>query len=80
MIVKKLKANIECLGAKEAAAFVEKATKFKSEIMILKGSRKANGKSLIGVISLVLKKSDEFIIRIEGEDELKAEKELLPLL
>jgi len=80
MIVKKLKANIECMDAKAAAAFVEKSTRFKSEVMILKGSRKANGKSLIGVISLVLKAGEEFIIRIEGEDELKAEKELLPLL
>ena len=58
-----------CLRAKSAAMLVYKTGEFMSEIYMSKGSRSANAKSLLGVLSLVIACSDTVEMTISGPDE-----------
>lgn len=58
-----------CLRAKSAALLVYKTGEFMSEIYMMKGSRKANAKSLLGVLSLVIACGDEVELLVNGPDE-----------
>jgi phosphocarrier protein HPr len=77
MIVKKIKVGIQTgLQSKTAAVFIQKASNFKSSIWIEKEERKANAKSLLGLLSLGIAKGSEITIIAEGDDEEVAVKEL----
>ena len=80
MIVKKVKLKIERLGSQEASIFVEAANKYACDIMLVNGSKKANGKSIMGMLSLTLKNGDNFIISFDGVGEKEACKELMALI
>lgn len=58
------------LHARAAAKFVATASKFSSEIMIIKNNQKVNGKSIMGVMMLAASKGTELELRVDGEDEL----------
>lgn len=60
------------LHARPAALFVQVASKFSSKILIQKGNREINAKSVMGVMSLNISAGDEIIIRIDGADEVEA--------
>lgn len=60
------------LHARPAALFVQVASKFQSRIWVEKGSKKVNAKSIMGVMSLSVRKGDEVIITADGKDEKKA--------
>lgn len=64
------------LESKMAALFIQKTSEFKSSIYITNGERKANAKSLLGVLSLAISDGDRVTIIAEGEDENEALKEL----
>jgi phosphocarrier protein HPr len=64
------------LKSKTAALFVQKASLFKSSILVEKGERKANGKSMLGLLSLVIEKGEKIYLTIDGFDEDRALKEL----
>jgi phosphocarrier protein HPr len=64
------------LKSKTAAIFVQKASLYKSSILIEKGERKANGKSMLGLLSLVIEKGEKITLTIDGFDEDRAIKEL----
>ncbi|HHY24836.1 MAG TPA: HPr family phosphocarrier protein [Clostridiaceae bacterium] len=64
------------LQSKSAAVFIHKATSFKSSIWIEKEERKANAKSLLGLLSLGISYASKVILTVEGEDEEIAAKEL----
>ena len=64
------------LKSKTAALFVQKASLFKSSILVEKGERKANGKSMLGLLSLVIEKGETIYLTIDGFDEDRALKEL----
>lgn len=68
------------LHARPAAKFVETAKKFKSDITVFKGDRSANAKNILQVLALGIDCGDEIILRVEGEDEEIAVKELVYLL
>ncbi|MFI3167364.1 MAG: HPr family phosphocarrier protein [Bacillota bacterium] len=53
------------------------ANKYQSEILICKGIQKANVKSIMGVISLMLKKGDNILISAKGDDSEQATKGML---
>jgi phosphocarrier protein HPr len=77
MIIKKIKVGIQTgLQSKTAAVFIQKASNFKSSIWIEKEERKANAKSLLGLLSLGITKGSEVTIIVEGVDEEVAVKEL----
>ncbi len=74
-------ANSELLTAtipesKFTAMLIQKASCFKSGIWIIKGDRKANAKSLLGLISLGLCSGASVTLTAEGEDEGEALSEL----
>lgn len=56
------------LHARPAALFAQKATTFKSTIMIVKGERSANAKSIIGIMGLGVKQGESLLLKIEGID------------
>ncbi|HOJ12702.1 MAG TPA: HPr family phosphocarrier protein [Clostridiales bacterium] len=59
-----------------AAVFIHKASNYKSSIWIEKDERKANAKSLLGLLSLGIGEGDKVILTAEGEDSEKAIKDL----
>lgn len=62
------------LPATEITAVAER---FESKITITKEDKTMNGKSVMGLISLCVRKGEEVTIRIEGKDEDKAYSALL---
>ena len=60
------------LYARSAASFIQLANRFKSVIFLEYEERKANAKSLLGVLSLALSQNSEVLITAEGVDEEEA--------
>lgn len=77
MIVKEIVIkNSGGLQSKTAAIFIQKASSYKSNIWITKSERKANAKSLLGVLSLSIGKGMAVQLSVEGDDEAEAAAEL----
>lgn len=72
--------NTVGLHARPATFFIQKANFYKSTVMIEKGTRRANAKSLLGVLSLGVEKGHDITIRAEGIDEVEAVEGLADLL
>lgn len=73
MKVKKLSIGIEeGIQSKSAALLVQTAGKFSSNLWIEQGSKRVNAKSIMGVLSLKLRKGDAFVLHASGSDEDKA--------
>lgn len=73
MIQKKLTIiNKLGLHARAAAKFVANASRYSSEIYVIKNKQKVNGKSIMGVMTLAANKGTELELQIEGEDEQAA--------
>lgn len=68
------------LHARPATFFIQKANAYKSTIVIEKGNRRANAKSLLGVLSLGIEKGHDIIVHAEGVDEQEAVEGLSALL
>jgi phosphocarrier protein HPr len=64
------------LQSKTAAIFIQRASNYKSSIWIEKDERKANAKSLLGLLSLSISNGTKVVVITEGEDEVKAADEL----
>lgn len=60
------------LHARPASVFVSTAAKFKSELMLQKGEKKVNAKSIMGVLSLGIVKGTDITISAQGPDEAEA--------
>jgi phosphocarrier protein len=54
------------LHARAATMFVQVASKFDADIMVSKDGREVNGKSIMGVLTLVASKGTAITIRAEG--------------
>lgn len=68
------------LHARPAAAFVQAAMKFKSNITIEKESKQANAKSMLALLSVGASMGSKVTITAEGEDENEAVKALTDLI
>lgn len=68
--------NQSGLQSKSAAVFIQKATNYKASIWVEKGEKKANAKSLLGLLSLGIGSGSRVTVIAEGEDEALAVKEL----
>ena len=68
------------LHARPATFFIQKANTFKSSIWIEKDERRVNAKSLLGVISLGVKKDMKLILIAEGADEQEAVEKLAEMI
>ena len=68
------------LSARPATFFIQKANCFKSSIWIEKEERRANAKSLLGVLSLGIDGGTTVKIIAAGPDEEQAVEELVKLV
>lgn len=60
--------NSAGLHARPAALFAQKSSAFKSSITIYKDGKSGNGKSIINIMGLGVKKGDTIRLEIEGPD------------
>ena len=60
------------LQARVASAFVQVANRFESKISLIKDHRVIDAKSIMGVMSLGIRKGTEVLIRAEGSDATEA--------
>ncbi|WP_432408229.1 HPr family phosphocarrier protein [Wukongibacter sp. M2B1] len=60
------------LHARPASLFVKEASKYSSDITIIKDGKGFTGKSIMGILSMGAVKGDMLIIEGKGEDEIKA--------
>ncbi|NTU67736.1 MAG: HPr family phosphocarrier protein [Chlorobiaceae bacterium] len=65
------------LHTRPAAAVVKLASKFKSDFFIEMEGTEINAKSIIGVMSLAAPKGSRMVLRLEGEDETEAARQLV---
>ena len=56
------------LHARPAALFAQKASSFKSTIMVVKGAKSINAKSIIGIMGLGVKQGESVVVKIDGPD------------
>ena len=57
------------LHARAATRLVNCASGFKSEVFVVKGSRRINAKSIMGVLTLAASTGTELVIEADGADE-----------
>ena len=72
--------NSTGLHARPATLLVKKASAFKSDISLEYNGKKANVKSLIGVLSLGVSKDANVKIIASGDDEALAAEEIAKLI
>jgi phosphotransferase system HPr (HPr) family protein len=60
------------LPTKAVAMLIQTASAFRSSIWISRGERRANAKSLLGVMSLGIENKTELVVTAEGSDEKEA--------
>jgi len=72
--------NKSGLDSKPAALFIQKASNFQATIWIENNERKANAKSLLGLLSLGLGSGTKVLLSADGDDEAKAIDELMRYL
>ena len=72
--------NKQGLHARPAALFVQIANKFASEITIVKGRQKINGKSIMGIMMLAAGAGSKITVIANGDDADKVIIELEKLL
>ena len=68
------------LHARPATFFIQKANEFKSSIWVEKEERRANAKSLLGVLSLGIMGGTKIRISAGGNDEQEAVEALAKLV
>ena len=68
------------LHARPATFFIQKANSYKSSVWIENSDRRANAKSLLGVLSLGITKGKEITIIADGADEKEAVDGLVDLI
>lgn len=72
--------NEKGLHARPATFFIQKANTFKSSIWVEIEDRKANAKSLLGVLSLGVSQGDTVTLVADGADEEAAVNGLVELV
>jgi phosphocarrier protein len=68
------------LHARPASIFIKMASKYSSEIKVIKDNKEYNGKSIIGILSMGAGKGTKLIIKAEGKDEEQAIEALKALI
>jgi phosphocarrier protein len=68
------------LHARAAARFVNAASRFRSQVTLVGGSRRADGKSILGLLLLAASRGSRLLLQVEGPDEGDAVRELEELV
>jgi phosphocarrier protein len=72
--------NVLGLHARAAARLVQVATRFRSHILIAHDGRTANGKSILGLLTLIGAMGSSLTISADGPDEGDALRALVDLV
>ena len=72
--------NPQGLHARPAAVFAQVANRFKATVKVRKGSRKVDGKSIMGLLTLAAERGSLIEITTEGQDAADALSALEQLL
>ena len=72
--------NESGIHARPAALFLQAAQSFQSNITVTRDGRTGNAKSLLGLLSLGIKKDSVITINAEGSDEKEAVAALVKLV
>lgn len=67
------------MHTRPAAALVKLSARFKSEIFLIKDGFSINAKSIIGVMTLAAAQHTKLTLKVDGEDEESAVKEISDL-
>ena len=62
----------DSLQMKTVAVLIQKASQYRSTIYLVRSGRRANAKSLLGVMSLVIENGAEIEIEADGDDAQEA--------
>lgn len=68
------------IKAEDSAVIAQVASKYKSDVYIIKGNKKVNAKSLMGLLSLNMKFGESVYVAAEGNDEIEVCEKVLDLL
>jgi phosphocarrier protein HPr len=68
------------LHARPSAALTQTATRFRSDVWLTKGTRRVNGKSIMGVMMLAAARGATLTIEADGPDEDAALEALAALI
>lgn len=60
------------LHARPSATLTQTATRFKSDVWLTKGTRRVNGKSIMGVMMLAAARGATLVVEADGPDEDEA--------
>ncbi len=72
--------NPQGLHARPADMFVRTASQFQSDIEVIHGGNRVDGKSILGVLTLVAEQGTELQIEASGPDAQQALKVLVELI
>ncbi len=72
--------NEKGLHARPATFFIQKANSYRCSVWVENSDRKANAKSLLGVLSLAVSKGDVVTLIADGTDEQEAVEGLAALI
>jgi len=75
-----LVANRLGLHARAAARFVHTANRFRARITVQRDAERANGKSILGLLTLAAAQGTRLRLTAEGDDETDALEELCALI
>lgn len=68
------------IHARPALSVVKEASKFKSEVLIVKDGNEYNAKSIVAIMCMAAVKNDEIIIKTNGDDEEAAAVAMVKLI
>lgn len=68
------------LHARAAAVFVSEANRFRSRIEIVRGADRVDGKSILGILTLIAPKGTMLTLVTDGPDESEAIEALVALV
>ncbi len=68
------------LHARASAKLTQCASRFKSDVNLVRGTQRINAKSIMGVMMLAASQGTPLRLEVEGEDEVQACEALLSLI
>jgi len=68
------------LHARASAKLTQLASRFKSEVSLIRGNQRINAKSIMGVMMLAAAQGTSLNLEVEGEDETQACEALVELI
>ncbi len=71
--------NSQGLHARPATALVGLTSKFSSDIYLVRGEKRINAKSILGILVLAAEKGSKLKVQAEGKDEKEAVEAIVEL-